>query len=437
MAQVTVNLDAAAACFDRVLGRRYAFVPAVVTKVVETLGLGKRVGVAKVYRALMACPGFQRGCSKAVFPQLQLNAIDPHEPSMQPAEGIAWSVPAIVTLGDLAHWMDMGLPQVLWLADARGWERRAADEALKNYRYRWVQKRSGGARLIESPKARLKEVQRRILRQILEPMAVHPAAHAFRKGCSTVTSAEPHVGQRMVLRMDLQNFFPSVSRARVVPLFRMAGYPESVALALANLCVNAPPAAVLSQRTFAESNVYRRPHLPQGAPTSPALANLCAYRMDARLAGLAKACGAVYTRYADDLIFSGGDRFARGVERFHLMAMTVVLEEGFQPNPRKTHFMARSDSQRVVGLVVNGKVNTGRREYDVLKAILNNCVQHGPSSQNRKKHTDFRAHLAGRIAHVAQVNEGRGRKLARTFVAIDWSDLVWCSVQKVTGIAKM
>ena len=240
-------------------------------------------------------------------------------------------------------------------------------------------------------------------------MAVHPAAHAFRKGCSTVTSAEPHVGQRMVLRMDLQNFFPSVSRARVVPLFRMAGYPESVALALANLCVNAPPAAVLSQRTFAESNVYRRTHLPQGAPTSPALANLCAYRMDARLAGLAKACGAVYTRYADDLTFS----FAKGMDekhdvgRFLWWVNQICQQEGFAENAAKRKILRPSAQQRITGIVVNSGLSVPRDMRRTLRAILHNCRIHGLDSQARGR-KNFRAYLLGLASYIRMVQPKLG-----------------------------
>ena len=123
----------------------------------------------------------------------------------------------------------------------------------------------------------------------------------------------------MLLRLDLQDFFPAFPAARVQALFRTLGYPETVADRLGGICTNAVHADVWSGRPLEigarewqeARTLYARPHLPQGAPTSPALANLTAYRLDCRLSGLARTAGAVYTRYADDLAFSGGEEFTR------------------------------------------------------------------------------------------------------------------------------
>src|ERR1041385_80316 len=125
--------------------------------------------------------------------------------------------------------------------------------------------------------------------------------------------------------MDLRDFFPTFSQARVRNLFLTAGYPESVATSLAGLCTTICPRSAFHhlplehQRRARE--LYARKHLPQGAPTSPMLANLCAFNLDCRLAGLAKAAGATYSRYADDLVFSGGEQFARDASRFLVHAM--------------------------------------------------------------------------------------------------------------------
>ena len=153
---------------------------------------------------------------------------------------------------------------------------------------------------------------------------------------------------------------------------------------------------------------------------SPGLANLCAFRLDCRLAGLAKSAGASYTRYADDLLFSGDAVFARGVERFYIRACAIALEEGFEVNTRKTRIMRRSVSQRAVGLVLNEKANIGRVEFDRLKAILTNCLKTGPAEQNRAKAPDFHSHLAGRIGHVTNFNPKRGEKLRAIFERIEW-----------------
>jgi hypothetical protein len=174
------------------------------------------------------------------------------------------------------------------------------------------------------------------------------------------------------------------------------------------------------EKTFYLRALYRQPHLSQGAPTSPALANLCAFRLDCRLAGLAKCADAAYTRYADDLLFSGNAEFARGIERFYIRACAIALEEGFEVNTRKTRIMRRSVSQRAAGLVLNEKANIDRAEFDRLKAILTNCLKTGPAAQNRGKLPDFHSHLGGRIAHVTMVNRPRGEKLRLMFERIRW-----------------
>jgi hypothetical protein len=142
--------------------------------------------------------------------------------------------------------------------------------------------------------------------------------------------------------------------------------------------------------------LYARPHLPQGAPTSPALANLCAYRADCRLAGLAKRAGTEYSRYADDPAFSGDEAFARHAERFSIYAAAILHEEGFAVNHRKTRIMRQGVRQHLAGLAVSQRVNVIRADFDRLKATLTNCARLGPESQNRDAHASFRAHLGPR-----------------------------------------
>jgi retron-type reverse transcriptase len=349
-------------------------------------------------------------------------------PSMQPAEAAAkWDIPAITTVGDLAQWLRFDAGKLQWLADLRGLACKG-DARLGHYHYRAAIKRSGAIRLIEAPKQRLKAVQRHILEQILERIPTHPAAHGFVRGRSIRTFATPHVGKRVVLRMDVQDFFPTFSAGRIRAFFRTAGYPQSVADLLGGLCTNAvPPSAwkhlpldLPGDRLWEARKLYQRPHLPQGAPSSPALANICAWRIDRRLARLAEAAGAAYTRYADDLAFSGDDRFESSVERFSLHVAAILLEEGFRANHRKTRIMRRGVRQYLTGMVANDRVNVVRPDFDRLKATLNNCVRRGPQNENRNGHTDFRAHLLGRVGFVESINPEKGNRLRRIFEQIQW-----------------
>ena len=343
-----------------------------------------------------------------------------------------WDVPPIASTGDLARWLDLSPSESEWLADAHGLERLDRDERLRHYRYRWVRKRHGGFRLLEAPKPRTKTLQRRILDEILSRIPPHDAAHGFRRGRSPLTHASHHVAKGSVIRIDLQDFFLSVSAARVASVYRAAGYPEDVAWTLALLCTNVapsargaitfdpytPPAQIAALRQA--EMLARTRHLPQGAPTSPALANLCAYGIDVRLAGLARSLDISYTRYADDLVFSGAAELAQRAERFVPLVASIVADEGFVVNHRKTRVMRAGVRQAVTGIVVNERLNPARDSFDRLKAILHNCTRRGPTSENREAHPDFRAHLRGRIAHIASVNAGRGAKLTEAFERIDW-----------------
>lgn len=341
---------------------------------------------------------------------------------MRPAH--AWAVPAIETETDLLAFLGLEGGELFHLTGL-GRRERVAEGPLRNYVYRWQRKRSGRARLIEAPKFRLKQAQRRILRHIVNQVPSHEAAHGFKAGTSIVTHARDHARHQVLVRMDLAEFFPSISGARVTAIFHMMGYPERVARLLAALATNAVPGSVFGMPEAHGVDPWLRVllssrHLPPGSPSSPALANLCTFRLDRRFAGLAKGFGATYSRYADDLTFSGGRDFERRTETFTALVTAVAHEEGFRVNGRKTRIMNAGVRQTMTGLVVNERPNIPRDEYDHLKAILHNCFRFGPASQNREARRDFRDHLRGRIAFVKMVHEARGMRLAALFNKIDW-----------------
>jgi RNA-directed DNA polymerase len=340
----------------------------------------------------------------------------PYLSEMAPATGSpqTWKIPEITSIADLAKTLELHTDDLSWLI-SRG--------KAEHYHHCWHSKpRTNRFRLIEIPKTLLLDTQRRILRRILDQIPLHDAAQGFRAGHSVRKFVEPHTGKELILRIDLEDFFPSLRSARVLKLFLTAGYPEAVSQALTRLTTHAVPATVLSSRdlTFSEMMRFSERHLPQGAPTSPALANLCAFRLDCRLAGLARSAGAKYTRYADDLLFSGDHDFARQAQRFATKVGAIILEEGLTPNHRKTRIQRQGQRQEAGGLVINEKPNISRHEFDRLKAILNNCLRFGPDSQNHTGLPHFRDHLQGKIAWVNFINPRRGGKLTRIFAQIDW-----------------
>ena len=346
-----------------------------------------------------------------------------------------WDVLPLHTLGDLEKWLALGPSTLGWFADRRGLEHHTTEPRLLNYRYVWVAKRSGGARLLEAPKARLKAVQRRILAEVLASIPPHEAAHGFRAGRSVLTHARLHVRQPVLFRFDLRAFFAEVKTPRAYGVFRAAGYPEEVARTLIALCTNRSPRSVLAAAPRLDAPAQLESlwhlkralsawHLPQGAPTSPALANLCARSLDVRLTALAHRAGLTYSRYADDLAFSGDASVRNAGARLTRWVEAIVRDEGFSLNRAKTRVMRGAGRQMLTGVVVNDGLNVTRERFDLLKAVLHRCRTRGPSFALRPDETigALSARLRGEISWVASVNPGRGDKLLRAFESIDWPE---------------
>jgi RNA-directed DNA polymerase len=343
---------------------------------------------------------------------------------MQPVPATErWNLPRIETPAALADWLCLDPNELAWFADLKLLGNKLRNPKLQHYHYSVLAKRSGATRLIETPKPWLKHIQRRILTGILNRIPPHPSAHGFVKRRSIATFAAPHAARPTVLRLDLRDFFPAFPAARVHAVFRTLGYPEPLAGLLTGLSTNAVPHQV------SRDPLYARPHLPQGAPTSPALANIMAFRLDCRLTGLAKSAGAAYTRYADDLAFSALHPAGNGAvdrprevnfNRFAAHAAAIALEEGFHVNHHKTRILRQGVRQQIAGVVVNHIPTPPRRDLDLLEAILTNCIRRGPESQNRASHPDFRAHLEGRVGYVEMIHRAKGARLRSLFRKINW-----------------
>jgi hypothetical protein len=200
-----------------------------------------------------------------------------------------------------------------------------------------------------------------------------------------------------------------------------------VAHVLTGLCTNAapliawntlPPGGESDGARFRLGRALAAPHLPQGAPTSPALANLAAFGLDRRLTGLAAHFGLRYSRYADDLTLSGPALTGRRSTVVARYAAGIARDEGFALQPRKSRLRTAARRQLVTGVVVNAHPNLARDQYDRLRATLHRLALDGPPADDGG--VDLRAQLRGRVAWAESLNPGRGAKLRRLYDRIDW-----------------
>jgi hypothetical protein len=334
--------------------------------------------------------------------------------------------PPLPDLQSLCEWLQIEPQTLSWYVD-NPWRFQTAPLAQQHYHFHLLAKPRGGLRLIEAPYAQLKALQRRIHQDLLQKVPVHEACHGFAKHRSVVTHAKLHTQQDVVMQFDLRDFFHRITASRVLAIFRTLGYPEAVSRALMLLCTYQTPTCILQRLGDAHSlettqaQILKRRHLPQGAPTSPTLANLSAFKLDLRLEGLATKFGAVYSRYADDMVLSGDHQLKSHAPYLLNWIHRITAEEGYQIHHRKTRLATQAAQQRVTGIVVNHKPNLPRQSFDELRAVLHQCVLKGPTSQNRMALKDFKAHLSGRIEWTCQLNPRRRQRLHKLWQAIDWS----------------
>lgn len=331
-------------------------------------------------------------------------------PTLAPA-AIRADLPTFASADALARWLGHGGAEDLRRFMRSGSGRGAAYVDFE------VPKASGGMRRISAPRAPLRAIQRKILADILGRVPTHDAAHGFVAGRSTLTNAEPHVGARLVIKTDIRDFFPTIHHWRVRGLFVQLGYGD-LAGTLASLCTRRerlepddPATAVTPGR------------LPQGAPTSPAIANLVCRRLDARLAGLADKLGARYTRYADDLTFSlhGPDADEVALGRLFWWIDQILQQEGFAENAGKRQVLRPHRRQLVTGIVVNQRPTIPRADRRRFRAILHNCRTGGLASQANGR-DDFADYLRGYAAYVHMVQPDLGRRWQAEVEAILTAD---------------
>jgi RNA-directed DNA polymerase len=240
-------------------------------------------------------------------------------------------------------------------------------------------------RLISEPLPNLKNIQRWILKEILYVLEPSSYAKAFRQGYSIKDNARFHRNQEKLLTIDIQDYFGSINSKKVYMFFRSIGYANEVATMLANIC------------TLKDS-------LPQGAPTSPMLSNLITKRLDKRISGFTGENGIRYTRYADDLTFSGDFQ-----EGYIINVVKKILEsEGFYINEKKTRVRKKNQRQEVTGIVVNEKMQASRHYRRKFRQKMHFIKKYGLESHVDKIGVEdkmsYLYHLLGIANFILNIN---------------------------------
>ncbi len=313
-------------------------------------------------------------------------------------------LPVLSKPADLAAALGISISKLRWLA----FHSEAASRV--HYVQFTVPKKSGGTRTLSAPYVGLAKAQRWILDEIINKLPVEPCAHGFVTGRSILSNAQPHCQRAIVVNMDLQGFFPSIGFPRVRSVFQRLGYSPSVATILALLCTECPRRTVIYDGVTYHVATGKR-GLPQGACTSPGLSNQVARRLDKRLTGMATKLGLSYTRYADDLTFSGDAELEGRVGYLMARIRHIAQDEGFAVNEEKSRVLRQGTSQMVTGLVVNDRPGVRREEVRQLRAILHKARIEGLEKQNTFGHPHFVAWLQGKIAFVAMARPETGKKL--------------------------
>lgn len=261
------------------------------------------------------------------------------------------------------------------------------------YKEYQIPKKHGGVRILDEPYTDLKYIQSWILKNILEKATKHfvsPVAKAFLPGRKLRDNARFHRGNKMVVVMDIKDFFTYIQQQQVYNLFCEMGYTKALSMLMAKLC------------TYND-------HLPQGAPTSPMISNMVMREFDKRLWDYCMARKINYTRYADDMTFSGDEIKIRNLVTY----VKLILPWKLRINDKKTNVMGTGRCQKVTGVVVNEKMQVPRKYRDKIRQEMYYCIKYGVSAHRErlsgspkwiKDEKQYIRHLLGRINFVLQIN---------------------------------
>lgn len=269
------------------------------------------------------------------------------------------------------------------------------------YRVVCIPKKNGEKRVLKIPSLELKYIQRWILDNILSKIKISEFATGFCINRSIIDNAKNHLNKDCVINIDIKDFFPSTSFERVFRVFAYYGYTKEVSFFLAKLC------------TYEDE-------LPQGSPASPMLSNIVNLKLDARLSALANTYNATYSRYADDLTFSGNC----GIKKIVVLSEKIIKEEGYEINNRKTRISYKHQRQEVTGIIVNGdKLRVNKKYKRELNQEIYYCTKFGVKHHTEKTNNTkafYKEHLYGKAYFVKMVEPEIGNAMLDKLNCIDW-----------------
>lgn len=347
------------------------------------------------------------------------------------------SIPPIFTLRHLSYLTDVEyrfLRRIVMRVEQDTYRifrirKRQLDDGLRRYR------------LITVPQFSLKKVQRWIAQRIIAQVRPHYSSVAFSKGDTVKDAVQLHCGARWIIKMDIVNFFESISEVSIYRVFRSLGYQPLISMEMARICtrfdtnisnrlktvwpITHERKKIKSYSEFASSDLG---HLPQGAPTSPMLANLAVRNFDCDVEAIAKRFQLVYTRYADDLILSTSQQVDRLFCREVICRIyNIIKKHGFVPNKTKTSIQTPGSRKLVLGLLVNGKTprltrefrSNMRRHLYYLSAEKIGPIAHA-SHLGFSSVLGFKNHIYGLAAFASQIEPEYGSKCIKALNSIKW-----------------
>jgi RNA-directed DNA polymerase len=344
-------------------------------------------------------------------------------------------LPVVLTLNHLAHLVGVTAQELQNVVSRR-------EDAYRVFRV----KKRGSPNAVPAPPRRYRTIcvphpflmrtQRWIAQNILNPITPHPSSHAFAPGSSLIKAAKQHTAARWLVKLDVRHFFESILEDQVYRVFRSLGYGALLSFQMSRICTRLPTETHLYLHRAPGQRSSRMPYstlqkgfLPQGAPSSPMLANLAMRTLDRRLTELAQSTGWRYTRYADDLAFSTTAESTRArAVRLSRQVAHELEQIGLISHREKTSIAPPGARKLVLGIMVD------REKPRLTRGFRNNIETHlfaltnknlGPSAHRTKRGftsiIGMRRHIRGLLAYAHLVDPAYASALESIYSGIDWS----------------